>query len=83
MHYPLSGLSVPKSKAIIQRALGADATDEVVAQIHNITGGIFRHIELLIPNLLDLMVLNAEGLTSGRVKLSELIAMAGSRIMIG
>jgi DNA transposition AAA+ family ATPase len=82
MHYPLSGLSVPESKAIIQRALGTMATNEVVAQIHNITGGIYRNLDWIISNLLELMVLNAEELKSGKVKLSELVTKAGSRLII-
>jgi hypothetical protein len=83
MHYPLAGLLLPESKAIIQRALGTEATDEVVAQIHNITGGFFRQLEWMIQNLLELMALNAEELKSGRVKLSTLITKAGTRLMIG
>lgn len=47
MHYPLSGFVLAEAKAFIQWRLGEYATDEAVAQIYNITGGLPRYIETL------------------------------------
>src|SRR6266542_2701234 len=44
IYYLLSELSPAEAKAIIQRGLGDDATDEVVAQILTITGGVHRQV---------------------------------------
>jgi len=83
MHYPLSNLSLQEAKSLIQRMLGDEATDDVVAQIQNITGGIFRHIEMIFPRIFELRTLNAPELASGKVKLSDLISRAGARLLIG
>jgi hypothetical protein len=82
MHYPLSTLSLQEAKSIIHHMLGDEATDDVVAQIQNITGGIFRHMEMIFPRISELKALNAAELTSGRVKLSDLISKAGTRLLI-
>lgn len=82
LYYELPELSKSEAKTIIERALGEDATDENIAQIYNITGGIYRHIDKIIPRILHLKERNAAELSSGKVLLTELIARAGSRIMI-
>lgn len=81
MHYPLSGLLLAEAKAFIQCRLGKYATDEVIAQIYNITGGLPRYIETLVKNLHDLIVRNLRELESDEVKLSDLIAKAGSKLI--
>jgi DNA transposition AAA+ family ATPase len=81
MHYPLSGLLLTEAKAMIQRELGKYAGDDEVAQIYNITGGLPRYIKTLITNLLDLITLNRNEVEAGDVKLSELIAKAGSKLL--
>ena len=81
MHYLLSELSLPEVKAIIKRALAADATDDVVAKIFNVTGGIHRHVDMIVPRILDLKALNKEKLAEGRVTMSDIIDTAGSRLM--
>jgi DNA transposition AAA+ family ATPase len=81
-HYLLAELSLSEVKAIIQEALGADATPAVIAQIFNITGAIHRHVDMIIPLILELMSQNREKLAKGEVKLSDIIATAGSRLMI-
>lgn len=83
IHYPLAELLLSEAKPIIYQALGEDTTDEIVAQIYNITGGIHRLLNMIFPRILELMKLNAKELASGEVKLSELIARAGSRLMVG
>jgi DNA transposition AAA+ family ATPase len=82
MHYPLTGLSLGEAKAIIERELSEYATDNAVAQIYNITGGLPRSIEMMLPILKKLIELNSEELQSGKITLGELIAKAASRIML-
>jgi DNA transposition AAA+ family ATPase len=81
VHYLLAELSLAEAKAIIQQALAEDATDETVAQIFNITGGIHRHIDMILPRIIDLKARNEKKLAAGEVKLSDIIATAGSRLM--
>jgi hypothetical protein len=82
MHYPLTGLLLPEAKALIEQGLGQYATEEAVAQIYNITHGLPRYIEMLILNLLELISLNSKELKDGKVKLSDLISKAASRLML-
>lgn len=81
MHYLLSELSLHEVKAIIKRALGELATDAVVAEIFNVTGGIHRHVDMIVPRILDLKALNSEKLDAGRLSMKDIIATAGSRLM--
>jgi DNA transposition AAA+ family ATPase len=81
MHYLLSELSLPDVKAIIKRALGDDATDEVVAKIFNVTGGIHRHVDMIVPRILDLKARNKEKLAAGKVTMGDIITTAGARLM--
>jgi DNA transposition AAA+ family ATPase len=83
LHYLLSELTLAEAKAIIRQALGEEATDEVVAQIYSLTGGVHRHVDMILPRLFHLKELNARALAEGKVKLSQLIALAGSRLMVG
>jgi len=64
-----------------QRGLGDDATDEVVAQILTITGGVHRQVDLIIPRILDLKERNRRKLAGGEVTMREIVAMAGTKIM--
>ncbi|MDQ3819971.1 MAG: hypothetical protein M3362_20165 [Acidobacteriota bacterium] len=82
LYYELPELSKSEAKAIIERALGEDAIDENIAQIYNISGGIYRRIDKIIPRILQPKERNAAELSSGKVLLKELIARAGSRLMI-
>lgn len=81
MHYLLSELSLPEVKGIIKRALRDDATDDTVAQIFNITGGIHRHVDMIVPRIFELRELNKKKLKEGTLRLSDIIATAGSRLM--
>jgi DNA transposition AAA+ family ATPase len=81
-HYLLAELTLAEAKAIIQRALGPDATDETIAQIFNITGGIHRHVDMILPLIIELKGQNEEKLKKGKIRLSDIIAIAGSRLMI-
>lgn len=82
-HYPLPELNVAEVKAIVGQALGNDATDEVVARIINLTGGVYRHVGMLIPRVLDLMERHYEKLESEEVSIKDLIDLAASRLMLG
>ncbi len=83
LHYLLSELSLKEAKAIIQQAMGEEATDEAIAQIYSLTGGVHRHVDMIIPRIFHLMELNRKALSDGKVKMSQLIALAGARLMVG
>lgn len=83
IHYLLSELDAAEVKTIVTNALGKDATDEIVAQIHNITGAIHRHVDMIIPRILDLKKRNRELIKSGKIQMSDIVNTAGSRLMIG
>jgi DNA transposition AAA+ family ATPase len=83
MHYLLSELSLAEAKAILKRGLGEDATDEAIAQIYRVTGGIHRHVDMIIPRIRQLKSLNQEKLASGEVKMADIITAAGSKLMAG
>jgi hypothetical protein len=80
MYYPLSELQKEEAKALLQRELSEDATDQVIAQIYNATAGIFRHIEMIIPRIQELKALNREGLANGELTMSNIVKIAGSRL---
>lgn len=81
IHYLLSELALHEVKAIIKRTLGELATDAVVAQIYNVTGGIHRHVDMIVPRILDLRKINEEKLSDGSVTMSDIVATAGARLM--
>lgn len=83
IHYLLPELSLGEVKAIVKRALGERATDDMIAQIFNITNGIHRHVDMILPRILDLEERNREKLANGEVKMDKIIATAGSRLLIG
>ncbi|MET0466887.1 MAG: AAA family ATPase [Chitinophagaceae bacterium] len=83
MHYPLAELSVAEVKAIIQRALGADATEELISQIYNVTGGVHRHVDMIVPRINELKKRNEEKLASGTVTMEDIVTTAGRRLMVG
>ena len=83
IYYLLSELAPAEAKAIVQRGLRDDATDEVVAQILTITGGVHRQVDLIIPRILDLKERNRRKLADGGVTMREIVAAAGTKIMTG
>lgn len=80
-HYLLSELTIAEAKAIIARALGGDATDDAVKQIYAVTGGVHRHVDFVLPRILQLKSLNKKKLESGDVTMGDIIRIAGSRLM--
>lgn len=83
MHYPLKELALSEVKSIVQRALGAQATEETIAQIHNVTGGIHRHVDMILPRLNELTKVNQQALSEGKVTMADIINTAGRRLMTG
>ena len=55
LYYVLQELTLSEAKAIIERTLGEDATSEAVAQIMKITGGVYRHMDMILPRILQLV----------------------------
>ena len=85
MHYPLVELSVGEVKAIIERALGDAATEEVISAIYNVTGGIHRHVDMIVPRINELAsrTNNKEKLQRGEISMADIIQSAGHRLMVG
>lgn len=83
MHYPLAELSIAEAKGIIKRALGDEATEEHCAQIINVTGGIYRHVDMILPRINELKSRNQQKLASGEVSMTDIIDTAGRRLMAG
>lgn len=83
LHYPLAELSMAEAKGIIKRALGEETTEEMCAQIISVTGGIHRHVDMILPRINDLKERNRERLKNGEVTMSDIITAAGSRLMTG
>lgn len=82
-HFLLPELSIEEVKSIVQRALGPNATDEIIAQIYNITDGIHRHVDMLLKRAIYLRETNKKKLETGEVTMKEIITTAGSRLIIG
>lgn len=83
VHYLLPELTIGEVKTIVKRGLGDGATDEMIAQIHNVTGGIHRHVDMILPRILDLEARNKQKIDDGEVTMEKIISIAGSRLMIG
>lgn len=82
VHYLLPELTVAEVKTIVKRGLGEGATDEMVAEIHNVTGGIHRHVDMIMPRIIDLEARNKKEIEKGEVTIKKIIDVAGSRLMI-
>lgn len=83
VHYLLPELTVKEVKTIVERALGQEATDEVIAEIYNVMGAIHRHVDMILPRILDLKERNQDKLAGGEVRMRQIIRTAGSRLMTG
>lgn len=83
MHYPLMELSVEEVKSIVTRMLGAKATADVISQIYNTTGGIHRHVDMMLPRLSEIIRKNETAVESGEVSVISLVEKAGRRLMVG
>src|SRR5438045_1843046 len=77
-HYLLPELIVAEIKATVGRALGVNATDEVASRILNLTCGIYRHVDMLIPRVLELMKHHNEKFESKEALMKDLINLTAS-----
>ena len=82
LHYPLPELTQAETRAILQRALGQDTTEDVIALIHSVTDGVFRSVDMMIPRLLELRQRNEKKLAEGNLKMQDLVKTAAGRLMI-
>jgi len=83
LHYLLPELTIKEVKGILKRGLGELATDDIVAQVYNEIGGIHRHVDMIVPRILDLKERNEDRLAAGEVKMSQIVTIAASRLMTG
>jgi DNA polymerase III delta prime subunit len=82
LHYLLPELTKVETEAILRHALGEELTDEMVEQIHQVTGGNFRSVDMIIPRILELERRNRRKLADGTVKMNEIIKVAAARLMV-
>jgi DNA transposition AAA+ family ATPase len=82
-HFLLSELSLSEAKSIITEVLQTDASDAAIAQIYNITRGLYRYMNGILPSIINLKELNKEKLARGETTMKEIIATAGSRLIMG
>lgn len=82
IHYLLPELSLGEVKSIVRSALKEEATDTLIAQIYKLTGGIHRHVDMILPRILDLRDRNKEKLIKGDVTMKDIVNTAGSRLMM-
>ncbi len=83
MHFPLTRLTTTEAKTFLTKALGKDATDENIATIMRVTGGVFRSVNFIVPQIQRLKEIkkNKEGLAAGTRTMEQIIVSAGSRLM--
>jgi DNA transposition AAA+ family ATPase len=81
MHYPLAELTTAEVSSIIKRALGDEATDENIAAIINVTGGVHRHVDMIIPRVNELKKRNETKLKNKEITMKDIIETAGRRLM--
>jgi hypothetical protein len=81
LNCPLSRLTIKEAKTFVQRALGKEATDQDVAKIMEVTGGIFRGLNFIVPEIDRLKHVNKEKLRAGSITMEDIIVAAGSRLM--
>lgn len=83
MHYPLMELSIEEVKTIVIHVLGERATPSVIGHIHQSTGGNHRHLDMIMPRLVQMIERNETALNNGTVLMEQLIDKAASRLMVG
>ena len=82
LHYLLPELTQAETRAILHRALGEGATEEVVTLIHTLTGGLFRSVDMIVPRIQELQQRNEQRLLQGTLKIQDIIKTAASRLML-
>jgi hypothetical protein len=82
LRYLLPELTKVEAEAILRHALGEEVSDEMVEQIHQVTGGNFRSVDMIIPRILEIKRRNRQKLADGTVKMNEIIKVAEAHLMI-
>lgn len=82
-HCPLMELSIEEVKTICKRALGDNATDAAVANLFNLTNGNHRHLDMILPRVIQLAVKRAELLQKGSITMDDIVTKSSSKIMVG
>jgi type II secretory pathway predicted ATPase ExeA len=80
--YLLPELTKVKTEAILRHALGEEVINEMVEQIHQVTGGNFRGVDMIIPRILEIERRNRQKFADGAVKMNEVIKVAAAHLMI-
>jgi DNA transposition AAA+ family ATPase len=82
MHYPLDALNETEVKTFLCKALGDLATDQLVADVMRATGGIFRHLDKMLPRIAKLAKKNADKIKAGdEAIIARIVMEAASRLM--
>ncbi len=83
MHYPLLTLSVEEVTSIVRKALGKDVSNETITRIFNTTAGIHRHVDMILPRMIELTNTNRELIEAGKISMDDIVDKAGARLMVG
>lgn len=81
VYHRIGGLRIEEAKAILERGLGQDATDEVVRRIYDLTKGIHRHVDMVIPRILELKELNRKQLEDRRLTMIDVVGLASRKLL--
>ena len=82
LRYLLPELTKVETEAMLRHALGEEVTNEMVEQIHQVTGGNFRSVDMIIPRILEIERRNRQKFADGAVKMNEVIKVAAAHLMI-
>ena len=55
----------------------------MIEQIHQVTGGNFRSVDMIIPRILELEQRNRQKFADGTVRMNEIIKVAAARLTHG
>lgn len=83
LHFMLSELMSAEARALIEKILKEEATEQNFALVYKLTGGRFRNLEFFHPRYAELRELNKEPLKRGEVQAGKIIKMAAARLIIG
>jgi hypothetical protein len=48
-----------------------------------VTGGVHRHVDMIVPRINELKKRNESKLASGEVSMEDIVTTAGRRLMVG
>lgn len=81
-HCPFVELDISEVKSIVTAMLGKRANTAVIEQIHNITGGNHRHLNMMMPRLTGIVRKNEQKIDDGSYLLEEIVAEAGMKLLV-